>query len=184
MDLKYLVTDMDGVVFDRMPLYKSVFGDCLEQYISREEAGNFYYNTLGMPLRLQMKGVLSLAGIDAPEGMIEKLIAKYWGIIGDNDTKLFPGVKEVWDQLKAEGIRFCASSGSNTGELGQLIEKFKLPYDVYLGSDKFHKGTSISKYLPAATLSKPLIFAGRPRFWATARSIWRSPAATTSSVSA
>jgi phosphoglycolate phosphatase-like HAD superfamily hydrolase len=140
MKIKFLITDMDGVVFDRIPLYRSVFEDCLEQYVPREISGRHYFDTLGLPLDLMMKGALGLRGIVISDDEIGEIVKKYWESVGRHEVKLFPGIEETWKELSDRGIIFFASSGSNTEELGRLIKKFGLPYSVFLGSDDLPKG--------------------------------------------
>lgn len=114
MRIKYLITDMDGVVFDRMPLYRKIFENCLYLYgVSKEISGNYYHDTLGMSLRLQMKGALELQKLEAGEEEISEMVGKYWEMVSGNETKLFPGVQKIWNDLKNRGMNILASTTLN-----------------------------------------------------------------------
>jgi phosphoglycolate phosphatase-like HAD superfamily hydrolase len=141
MNKKYLITDVDGVIFDRMPVYLSAASKVLKPFgFSEDAVRSSFYGSLGTPVGVQMKRMLDRSGIDISGDRLEKMLQDFWAISAKHQTKLFPGVKETLDEVKKEGIFIMASSGSNTDELGRSFKEYELLYDFYLGSDKVLKG--------------------------------------------
>jgi len=141
MNAKYLITDVDGVIFDRMPVYLSAFVKVMQPFgISEELLRSHYCGTLGTPIQLQIKGAASRFGATISEDGLEKMVKDFWNMCEAYPTKLFPNVKEVLDKAKSQNIFLIASSGSKTDDLAKFFKEYELPYDFYLGSDKVLKG--------------------------------------------
>lgn len=143
MATKYLITDVDGVIFDRMPVYLSAAAEILAPFgFSKDQVRDYFYSRLGTPVGVQIKGILEEAGLEAGEKKVAGLLEKFWSIAGSSkkEPPLFPGVGEVLFEIKKMGIFLMASSGSNTGDLEDNFKKYGLPYDFFLGSDRIPKG--------------------------------------------
>jgi len=141
MPIKYFITDVDGVIFDRMPVYMSAAAEVLKPFgFSKDAVRSYFYGGLGTPVDVQMKGILGGSDIDIDSGQLKRMLKDFWTIAAKHQTKLFPGVKETLDEIKSREIFLMASSGSNTGEIGAAFKKYALPYDFFLGSDRVLKG--------------------------------------------
>ncbi|MFA5746849.1 MAG: HAD hydrolase-like protein [Candidatus Paceibacterota bacterium] len=141
MNFKYLITDVDGVIFDRMPVYLSAITEVLKPFgFSKEAIRSYFYGSLGTPVGIQIKGILNRSGFDIGDGQMERMLKEFWAISAGNKTNLFPGVKETLEEMKSQGLFIMASSGSNTDEIGRSFKEHGLPYDFYLGSDQVLKG--------------------------------------------
>lgn len=141
MGTKYFITDVDGVIFDRMEVYSSAFVKVMRPLgISEELLRSRYRGTLGTPIQLQIKGAAADFGAVIGEEDLNKMVEDFWEICAKYPTKLFSGVKETLDKIKNRGIFLMASSGSKTGDLAKFFKKYELPYDFFLGSDTILKG--------------------------------------------
>lgn len=140
MITKYFITDVDGVILDRMPIYRLAFAEVLRPFgIPAESLKSYYYNSLGTPAELQMRGVLEENSISIDDQALKKLVEEFQGIGERHEIKIFSGVKETLQKIKEAGLFLMASSGSNTDELNKIFAKNGLPYDFVLGSDKILK---------------------------------------------
>lgn len=142
MNIKYFITDVDGVIFDRMPVYLSAFAQAMKPFnISNDFIRSHVLANLGTPVPIQIQEILKKAGISAKDGKIEKVLKDFWDLCEkNNDIKLFPGIKETLDKIKKQGMFLMASSGSNTDEMEKSFKYHNLPCDFFLGSDKVLKG--------------------------------------------
>ncbi len=141
MNTKYLITDVDGVIFDRMSVYLLAFLKTMRFFgIPEELLHSYYYSTLGTPVDLQIKGALGKFGVAVDEENLDKMVKDFWSRCAEHSTNIFPGVKETLDKIKKQGISIMASSGSQTADLAKFFKEYELPYDFFLGSDKILKG--------------------------------------------
>jgi len=141
MTTKYLITDVDGVVFDTMPTILKVFSKAMRRLeIPDEQTTSFLRDSLGKPIEFQIKGIMAKAGKPVSENDMQLVINDFWNEYSGNPAKIFPGVKTTLYELKKRDVRILASSGSTTAELDRLFREFELPYDFFLGSDKILKG--------------------------------------------
>lgn len=141
MKTKYLITDIDGVIFDRMAAIMAAFVKTMGVLGITEEAVTTYMRgSLGAPFESQVKGLLAEDGRTISDEEIHQARCHFWDEFDDKAIKVFPGVKETLINLKAAGIAILASTGSRTGEIEDLFAKFNLPFDFIMGSDKILKG--------------------------------------------
>lgn len=154
--IQFVITDIDGVIFDRMPLWQKVFAEMmLRRYdIPVDVAGDHYYDTAGIHLSGQLEILLEAHGIKFTAEEVNALVEEFIQLSRKTEPKLFPGVKEVLAQIKKADRYLLASSGSPTPELAMLFAKHNLPYDFFLGSDEIRKGDKHIEML-AGYLSLP-----------------------------
>lgn len=141
MKTKYFITDVDGVIFDRMAAIMAAFVKTMGQMGITENAVTSYTrDSLGAPFESQIKGIFTQAGRTISDEEIRQARCRFFDEFDNKAIKLFPGVKDTLDNLKARGIAILASTGSWTGEVENLFTKFNLPFDFIMGSDKILKG--------------------------------------------
>jgi phosphoglycolate phosphatase-like HAD superfamily hydrolase len=141
MKTKYFITDVDGVIFDRMAAIRAAFAKTMRALGITEEAVLAYMRgSLGATFESQVKGILAQDGRMISDEDVRQARRRFWDEFDDKAIKLFPGVKDTLDSLKARGIAILASTGSRTGEVEDLFAKFGLPFDFIMGSDKILKG--------------------------------------------
>ena len=139
--MKYLITDVDGVIFDRMPAILAAFAESMRPFgIPAERVISYTRDTLGATFESQTTGLLAEIGKTISGDDMRQARRRFWANFDDKAIKLFPDVKTTLDELKAGGIAILASTGSRTGEIETLFAEFHLPYDLILGSDKILKG--------------------------------------------
>ncbi|MDO8435845.1 MAG: HAD hydrolase-like protein [bacterium] len=143
--IKFVITDVDGVVFDRMPIFQTTFVEMMFRHygIQKDFAAKYYYDTAGIPLQGQsgqLVGILQIHNISFTAEDIDRFVREFIQIAYKGEPKIFPGVKEILIDIKKSGRDLLASSGSPTSELKTLFAKYNLPYDFFLGSDKILKG--------------------------------------------
>jgi phosphoglycolate phosphatase-like HAD superfamily hydrolase len=141
MKTKYFITDVDGVIFDRMAAIMAAFVKAMGALGITEEAVIVYVRgSLGAPFESQVKGIFAQDGRTISDEDFQQARRRFLDAFDDKSIKLFPGVKDTLDSLKARGIAILASTGSWTGKVENLFAKFGLPFDFIMGSDKILKG--------------------------------------------
>lgn len=141
MTTKYFITDVDGVILDRMQVCQSAFVEVLQPLgMPAEFLKGYYYNSLGTPIELQIEGALKENNKSIGEQELKKMIEEFWGLVTKCEIKIIPGAKEALLKVKEKGMFLMASSGSNTDELNEIFFKNGMPYDFVMGSDKILKG--------------------------------------------
>ena len=139
--IKYLITDVDGVIFDTVPTILAAGAKIMQSFgISKELVYSYAKNSLGAPIECQIRGFMAKTGKSINYDEVMELVKNFWNELENHPVELFPGVKETLDGLKTRGIIILASTGSNTAKTRKLFEKFGLPYDFSLGSDEIMKG--------------------------------------------
>lgn len=148
---KFVITDVDGVVLDRMPILQSTFVEMMSRHygIQADFSGKYYYNTAGIPLPGQLEGALKVHNISFTAKEIRDFVEEFILLSRKIEPKLFPGAAEVLRRIKEMDRYLLASSGSFTDELERLFAKYNLPYDFFLGSDKILKGDKHIELLAA-----------------------------------
>ncbi|OGI17298.1 MAG: hypothetical protein A3J63_01585 [Candidatus Moranbacteria bacterium RIFCSPHIGHO2_02_FULL_40_12b] len=148
MKIKYVITDVDGVLIDRMPIYKKAFQSVVTDFgVPKKDAGKYYYDTAGTPIEKQISGILRKWKANSAEFLVDDLVIKFFKIASVHPhPPLFIGVKKTVKKLKGLGKFLCATSGSKTAELEELFKRNSLQYDVILGSDKIPKGDEHIKF--------------------------------------
>ncbi|MCU0653578.1 MAG: HAD hydrolase-like protein [Candidatus Pacebacteria bacterium] len=143
MKIKYLITDVDGTIFDTMPAIFSAFAKAMApRGLSEKQVADWLTGSLGAPMEHQIKGMMAQAGRQIDENGIRQAIDDFKAVIDERSCELFPGVKESLLALKDKGILLMASSGSGSGsaKLERRFREHGLPYDFAVGSDKILKG--------------------------------------------
>ncbi|OGY80001.1 MAG: hypothetical protein A3B74_05070 [Candidatus Kerfeldbacteria bacterium RIFCSPHIGHO2_02_FULL_42_14] len=138
---KYLITDVDGVVFDRMPLYTRNFSDLVAVFgISTEAAQRYYLHTSGAPITQQFEEVLKKHKISFSTQQLQTLVHDFFHLANGAEAPLFPGVRETFCKIQKAGCLIFATSGSRTPDLEVLFRGYEIPCDLIIGSDEIPKG--------------------------------------------
>lgn len=148
MKKKYIITDVDGVLLDRMPVYGEIFSEllCKRFNIDREFSKKIYFSTSGTPIGEQFALVIRESGFVNITSIIAKLEKDFFAENAKKEALFFPGAKEVISKLTMDGCALFASSGSQTEELKNIFIKNNLHYSVVMGSDVVKKS---SKHIEA-----------------------------------
>ena len=140
--LRFFVTDVDGVIIDRMPLYAEIFcGLVLPYDIPHNDAHTYYFGTAGTPVGDQFAGVLRAHQIMLAPALIEFLQKQFFDQARHIPAPLFPTALPTLNRIH-EHIPICATSGANTDELISFKRMYHLPFTHVLGSDKIKKGVA------------------------------------------
>ncbi len=143
MKKKFVVTDVDGVLLDRMPVYGEVFSELLEKElgINKDFSKKIYFSSAGTSIDKQFRMVILDAKRSVGEGMIDFLVNRFFKINAEKEILFFPGAKEVISDLTMKGCALFATSGSNTDELKTIFIKNNLLYSMVMGSDEIKKSS-------------------------------------------
>ena len=139
---KFFISDVDGTIFDRMPLFTRVFAEvCKKRGVNQGGARRHYIQTAGDILSDQFKKCFSGEGVKYTLETIKECEGSFLAKVKDVPAPLFPGARETLTRLHEEGIMLFATSGSNEDELKTLFA-FNLlpPFALILGSDRIPKG--------------------------------------------
>jgi len=139
--LRFVVTDIDGTILDRMPIYTQVFVDLLAPFgLDSQAAKTYYLDSAGLPIDTQFLEAISLAGRSIDSLELAEIVRRFFAAAGREKVQPFLQAHAVLHALKAAGLFLCATSGSNTTELMETFAREDLPYDMVLGSDEVKKG--------------------------------------------
>lgn len=141
MRTKYAVMDVDGTIFDTMPVYEKIFAKILYEKckIPKEKSMYFYKNSAGMPVLEQFKEVLKNYSCDVNLAFeMRKELFKYT----EADVPLFP---QAFESIKFLSVKrtlsLFASSGTQSFVLDERFKKAKIfdYFQMILGSEVIPK---------------------------------------------
>jgi len=143
MAKKFVVTDIDGVILDRMAIYGEVFSDLLNKgfQIDRELSKNIFFSTAGTPINQQFKLAINESGAYVRNGVIRLLVKLFFRTSSEREISFFLGAKEILEKMAMEGIGLFATSGSNTDEIVKIMRDENVFYSMILGSEKTEKSS-------------------------------------------
>ena len=142
-EIKHVITDIDGVVVDRMPIYGEAFSEILNTKfgIEKSSALEMYFSSVGMPISQQFVMVLAENSYEVSDELVSELVEKFFEKSERHTPVLFPHAKNVLHKVRVMGLSLCATSGSKTQELLSIFEDHGLVYDYVLGSDQIPKSS-------------------------------------------
>lgn len=141
-EIQFVITDIDGTIINRMPVLRATFAEMVLRYygIPADVAGKYYYESAGIFLTEQLKGLLGIYKISFTEEEIKNFLAEFILLSQKTKPEPFSGAAETLKKIKETGRYLLASSGSPTAELEKLFADYGLPYDFVIGSDIVLKG--------------------------------------------
>lgn len=139
---KFVICDVDGTIFDRMPFYTEVFVEiCNQNGIPKDLARELYIATAGDVIFLQFEKAFEKTGITCTAEIIQQCGHDFWTGAKAAPVVLFPNARETLETLRKKGLLLFASSGSRTDELRKIFAEYALPpFELILGSEKLPKG--------------------------------------------
>lgn len=139
---KFVICDVDGTIFDRMPFYTEVFADiCVRYGVVKDLARKIYIATAGDVIFLQFQKVFEHAGLTSTPEIIQQCGQDFWTGAKAAPVVLFPKARETLQKIYEMGLTLFASSGSRTDELTKLFKENGLPpFELVLGSEELPKG--------------------------------------------
>ncbi len=142
-DKKFIICDVDGTIFDRMPYYTNVFAEiCAQNGVPKDLARDIYIATAGDVIFLQFEKAFEKAGVSRSAEVIQECGHAFWTEVKEAPVVLFPGARETLETLREKGLLLFASSGSTTKELIAAFKKHNLPpFELILGSEELPKGS-------------------------------------------
>ncbi|MDA3840516.1 MAG: HAD hydrolase-like protein [Patescibacteria group bacterium] len=142
MKKKYVVTDVDGVLLDRMPVYGEIFSELLRTCygIDKKFSKKLFFSTAGTPIDKQFALAISESCFVKITSVISKLEKDFFIESAKREVSFFPRAKEVIAKLNMVGCTLFASSGSQTRELEKIFLENMLPYRMILGSNEIKRG--------------------------------------------
>lgn len=159
---KFGIFDVDGTIFDNMPLCADAFLMTIKNFtLPQKETRKIYLETNGMNLNDQFKLVFEKYKILHNKTLITKLNKEFFALRDNRkawqNAPLFPGFKSLFKKLKRKRITLFISSGSNTNEIISRLKKTKIFafFDLVLGAEKIPKGAKhISRFANFCGLSR------------------------------
>lgn len=144
---KFGIFDVDGTIFDNVPLMTDASGEITGKFsLPENEVRKIYMETNGMNLNDQFKLIFDKYGIEYDDSLVKNLNKKFFAL-RDNSEKwqnapMFPGIESLLKNLKADGAKLFISSGSNTDEVVARLKKAGIfeYFDLVLGAEKIPKG--------------------------------------------
>jgi len=140
--MKIFVTDNDGVIFDRMPIYRTAFKKLVSEYGADSNiAAKYFYESAGESIDNQFSEIFKRTGVVvSDEEILNVIVPNFFRLADVTETPIFPKAAETLVEIKKRNYHIFVTSGSNTDDLERLWKTHSLPYDMILGSDEIKKG--------------------------------------------
>ena len=114
--------DFDGTIMDTNQIIIDSWQETFRQMEGREEATDVILKTFGEPLEATMRNFF-------PDADLEKSLDIYRGYQRDNflnEIKLFPGIRQLLDELLQRQVRMALVTSRLKFTTDQAVEKFNL----------------------------------------------------------
>jgi phosphoglycolate phosphatase len=142
IEIKYVVSDLNGTLVDAMPIYTRVFCDVVKRHtgIESPRVASYSIAATGTPWDEQFSHILEDHKL--PKEEVPKMMDEFCNIIYDERYSLFPVAETLLKLFKSKGYKVFITSGSGTGPmLKRLYEVGVFPYiDFLIGFDIYKKG--------------------------------------------
>ncbi len=137
MEIKYIVTDLNGTLIDAMPAYTRIFSDILRRRagLDSPEIAKYSANAAGTPWDEQFAAVLEKNHL--PKDAAAQMVDEFCSLADKEKYSLYPGAEDLLKFFREKGYKVYATSASGTGTMiRRIYEMGILPYvDFLLGFD-------------------------------------------------
>lgn len=144
MKFRYVVTDVDGVILDRMQMFADIFAQLCDEAWGAgiERARGYYLWTAGTPLPDQFTGVVRLCMRATSHKEMANLEKRFFAEVKRRNVDVFEGAVGTVQELCKEGRQLFATTGSQTDEIKRVFTAIEIRgyYVKIMGSDKIAKG--------------------------------------------
>lgn len=139
--LKAVLFDLDGTLFDSFPLLLSGYKMSARMVLGLETQDSDWLSLMGLPLRTQMA---HFSEENADE--MVRVYREYYGKQHDKMLRLYPGVKELVQNLDRSGLRLAVVTSKKTVFAVRGLELFQLEgcFEAVVGE------TDVKNHKPAA----------------------------------
>ncbi len=153
---KFGIFDLDGTVFDAMPLYTEVYSQLLkERYeILPKNSVGYYLESAGTPLNEQFRFMFELN--NKPADKILEMAKEFFEIVNKKDFALFDGAKNILENLRKKGMMLFITTGSEDEMTKKRLERTGILkyFSLVLGSSQKEKGPwHIEEFTRSAKIS-------------------------------
>jgi len=136
-----IIFDLDGVLADSEPWWNQIDAKLLSEY-GANYCGEHHQNVLGVSYRLAIEFYKKTFGISAPT---EELMKRRGEIATDffaTKIGLFPGTKEVLDDVRKMDLRRALATSSVSASARPFLDRHGLTnfFDVIVTGDEVERG--------------------------------------------
>ena len=170
MEIRYIVTDVDGVILDRMHMFAKIFAQLASQKWGAQKvlASECYLSTAGTPLPDQLRGFAEICSQKPKNEEIKLLEKNFFAEVQKRRVPVFEGAVATITSLHRMGKRFFATTGSQTAEIVRIFKAIEIfdCYEKIMGSDKIPKsathilGFAIHLRIPLEDFATHVIYVG------------------------
>jgi HAD superfamily hydrolase (TIGR01509 family) len=139
--LSAVVFDLDGVLADSEPWWNQIDAKLLAEYGARYH-GEHHVEVLGVSYRLAIEFYKKAFGITAPtEGLMRRRGEIATEFFADK-VGLFPGTKEVLQQLRELKLRLAVATSSVAASARPFLDRHRITtfFDVIVTGDEVERG--------------------------------------------
>src|ERR1051326_8256294 len=136
-----IIFDLDGVLADSEPWWNQIDAQLLSEY-GANYRGEHHQNVLGVSYRLAIEFYKKTFGISAPTEELMKRRGEIATEFFATKIGLFPGTKEVLDDVRKMDLRLALATSSVSASARPFLERHGLTnfFDVIVTGDEVEHG--------------------------------------------
>ncbi len=120
--IKAIIFDIDGTITDTNPLFLRSISQTFREFTGDQKPESFFVFTLGIPSPETLKA------LKIPPEVGKAFVARWQKLIqeGMREVQLFPGVREIIEELYQEGIKMALVTSKIRSEMSYQFNQFML----------------------------------------------------------
>ena len=139
--LSAVIFDLDGVLADSEPWWSQIDAKLLAEY-GVTYRGEYHRNVVGVSYRLAVEFYKKAFGLSAP---VEKMMQRRGEVASEsfaNRVGLFPGVKEVLEELRKMKLNLAVATSSVSASARPFLDRHQLTgfFEVIVTGEEVERG--------------------------------------------
>src|SRR5947209_11083619 len=136
-----VIFDLDGVLADSEPWWNQIDAKLLSEY-GVDYQGEYHQDVLGVSYRIAIDFYQSTFGINAPTEQMMKRRSQIAAEFFADRVGLFPGTKEVLEELRRLNVRLGLATSSVGTSARPFLDRHQLTefFDVVVTGDEVERG--------------------------------------------
>ena len=120
--IKAIIFDIDGTITDTNPLFLRSISQTFREFTGNNKPESFFIFTLGIPSPETLKA------LSIPPEKGKAFVVRWQKLIqeGMREVRLFPGIREIIEELHQEGIKMALVTSKIRSEMSYQFDQFMI----------------------------------------------------------